>query len=840
MEIAMESREVFLLDTSVQSAQSAQNTQQSSAAIRSTSKSLYFCLSLENPFNLEDAERLRMVDESMYPGQPASGGNPSTFLEDEDLCFEKEEESALAVPQKLLEALLDGFEREEQIRASEMLRRRRRKRKQECPPNKFQKTIELLLRFRSRGIEFYPGDILEPTAVRKRGDPNYFHGFRLVERNLLTSPDSDETYIRLHVKRSVLLAFAELHGLMMMTNPYSAAGGGVRPYSRQLDFELGTSVVDYLSAYDVDAMYLKKDGRTAWGFRVEVPQKMRLAVRLLREPWRFGGCGFPVDKMKNQNILVKSFFPLHNREYLDSHKLLDWASLRTLFSLAPLAQNDVAIRKYFGEQIGLYFIWLRSYTGFLFFPAAIGTMCGVLDVLEVVPRWIARAVCCLAFVLWSYAWNRHWARKQNEFARLHGQEMESEQQLVRDQFVPDRTRVVELKDIFELRFDIPLTLQKQPDGTMVEYVFPESRRHIRRILITYPCVVVLTAVLTASFYFVNGWRFQALNSQLQGLAASAANVAISLAFGKLYDLLIQALNDYENNRTDEEQESQYILKSFFFYFVNTYLPMFFILWWPSDEAASSRLDQLSGQMFMTIGVKPCIQDAQEIVVPWVATQLRLRKDETGSWCSALCSMLCCRSIDSMRASRKDMRSVAREEEGAALWREAQMQPFNSTAEDYLEVVLQYGFMALFCSVFPFAPLLAFVVNTVEIRVDAMKYVHRVQRPFATPARTIGAWEKIMGLFTLAAIPLNAYVICILSPFVDDVGLPSDEAHRWQYFAYMQYILVGLAGAIMLSRSSTTPDIVLKMEVKQRLLQDQAVREKLFEQVRITKSELFRE
>ena len=43
-------------------------------------------------------------------------------------------------------------------------------------------------------------------------------------------------------------------------------------------------------------------------------------------------------------------------------------------------------------------------------------------------------------------------------------------------------------------------------------------------------------------------------------------------------------------------------------------------------------------------------------------------------------------------------------------------------QEYLEMVLQFGFITIFVAAFPLAPLFALLNNWVEIRLDAQKFV----------------------------------------------------------------------------------------------------------------------
>merc|ERR1711863_200623 len=47
-------------------------------------------------------------------------------------------------------------------------------------------------------------------------------------------------------------------------------------------------------------------------------------------------------------------------------------------------------------------------------------------------------------------------------------------------------------------------------------------------------------------------------------------------------------------------------------------------------------------------------------------------------------------------------------------------------EEYLEMVLQFGFITIFVAAFPLAPLFALLNNWVEIRLDAQKFVRETR------------------------------------------------------------------------------------------------------------------
>ena len=63
--------------------------------------------------------------------------------------------------------------------------------------------------------------------------------------------------------------------------------------------------------------------------------------------------------------------------------------------------------------------------------------------------------------------------------------------------------------------------------------------------------------------------------------------------------------------------------------------------------------------------------------------------------------------------------------------------------EYLEMVIQFGFITIFVSAFPLAPLFAFLNNVLELRIDARNLLVQHRRPTAKRVRSIGVWFDIM-------------------------------------------------------------------------------------------------
>ena len=88
--------------------------------------------------------------------------------------------------------------------------------------------------------------------------------------------------------------------------------------------------------------------------------------------------------------------------------------------------------------------------------------------------------------------------------------------------------------------------------------------------------------------------------------------------------------------------------------------------------------------------------------------------------------------------------------------ESKLDPYDKleSFDDYNEMVIQFGFIALFAPAFPLVALMGLCNNIIEIRSDANKLTQVFQRPLARKVEDIGSWELILELMTFIAVATN--------------------------------------------------------------------------------------
>lgn len=92
---------------------------------------------------------------------------------------------------------------------------------------------------------------------------------------------------------------------------------------------------------------------------------------------------------------------------------------------------------------------------------------------------------------------------------------------------------------------------------------------------------------------------------------------------------------------------------------------------------------------------------------------------------------------------------------------------DGTYSDYIEMIVQYGYVILFSIGFPMAPVLAMLNNIFEVQVDKYKLMKLTKRPIPLSANGIGIWAMIIDIVTTISIFTNMGVFCFtMSTFRD--------------------------------------------------------------------------
>ncbi|XP_073401128.1 anoctamin-4 isoform X3 [Dendrobates tinctorius] len=509
------------------------------------------------------------------------------------------------------------------------------------------------------------------------------------------------------------------------------------------------------------------------------------------------------------NCTYEAAFPLHEGGYRSKnsikthgaenhrHLLFEcWASWGVWYKYQPL---DL-VRRYFGEKIGLYFAWLGWYTGMLFPAAIIGlfvflygmftldscqvskeicqaanvTMCPLCD--KYCPYMRLSDSCVYAKVthlfdngatvffavfmaVWATVFLEFWKRRRAVIAYDWDLiDWEEEEEEIRPQFEAKYSKKERMNPISGK----PEPYQAFTDKCSRLIVSASGIFFMICVVIAAVFGIVIYRVVTVSTFAAFKWALIRNNSQVATTGTAVCiNFCIIMLLNVLYEKVALFLTNLEQPRTESEWENSFTLKMFLFQFVNLNSSTFYIAFflgrftgrpgaylrlinrWRLEEChPSGCLIDLCMQMGIIMVLKQTWNNFMELGYPLIQnwwTRRRLRQ-EHGAQGTA-----------SFPQWEKDYN----------------LQPINAYGlfEEYLEMILQFGFTTIFVAAFPLAPLLALLNNIIEIRLDAYKFISQWRRPLASRAKDIGIWYGILEGIGILSVITNAFVIAITSDFI---------------------------------------------------------------------------
>lgn len=248
----------------------------------------------------------------------------------------------------------------------------------------------------------------------------------------------------------------------------------------------------------------------------------------------------------------------------------------------------------------------------------------------------------------------------------------------------------------------------------------------------------------------------------------------------------------ENHRTQSQYDRHRVTKLVLFEFVNNFMCLFYIAFVIQD------MDYLRSQVQTMLIVNQAINNLQEAILPlafkyyamkiaelkkkWFSKKAK-KNDEYENLLDSYESNLCLSLKTIPLIPYEDSRLEAATKEG-------DMENYEGTYDDYLELFIQFGYVFLFSSVYPFAAFWAVCNNVVEIRADAFKLCKVFQRPMSRKVKDIGAWQRAFEVLGALSIMTNCGLLC-LSPRLKKT-FPDVAPVEWvMFFVLLEHLLLGV-------------------------------------------------
>ncbi|XP_008469599.2 anoctamin-7-like [Diaphorina citri] len=517
-----------------------------------------------------------------------------------------------------------------------------------------------------------------------------------------------------------------------------------------------------------------------------------------------------VDRLVEEGIFL-SAFPLHDGTYyvakdhsdqLNPRQVLYeyWARWGRWYKYQPLSH----IREYFGEKIAIYFAWLGFYTGWLLPAAIVGllvflygvvtmntnrvaheicttgddiTMCPLCDKELGCGYWQLSDICGYAKIsylfdhpgtvfysvfvsFWAVTFLEYWKRKSASLAHYW------DVMGFTDEIERPRPEFAARAPFQKIN---PVTGVKEPS-------FPKSLRNTRIIagmglvflMISLVFIFILAVIIYRVLISIPLFQNSALRSFAQTVASvsgAVVNLFLIMAMSNLYEKLALRLTSWEMHRTQTEFDDSLTFKVFIFQFVNYYSSIFYIAFFKGRFVGCpgnySKIWSLRNEDCRTGGC--LIELAQQLAVIMIGKQFFNNVKEVG--------------VPKVKAWFQRKKVQLSKSHLKTRWEKDNHLPINKGLfEEYLEMVLQFGFITIFVAAFPLAPLFALLNNWVEIRLDAQKFLCQTRRVVPERAENIGIWFKILDMLAHLAVISNGFLIAFTSDFLPK--LLYQYEHNW--------------------------------------------------------------
>mmetsp|Transcript_3345 Transcript_3345/g.5234 ORF Transcript_3345/g.5234 Transcript_3345/m.5234 type:complete len:960 (+) Transcript_3345:112-2991(+) len=435
-----------------------------------------------------------------------------------------------------------------------------------------------------------------------------------------------------------------------------------------------------------------------------------------------------------------------------------------------------ALNDYFGSQISLYFAWLSFYSKFLITPALAGAVlfCHQLYTGHVDDPYSPYFMILIA--VWSTVFLEYWKRRNSALAYSWGvynaDHEEQQKQIAKSLGIP------------------------QPNKLF-------------RFAVTIPAIVIMIlSLVRVMVYFIHlmDTANEIYGSSILGYWPTVVYSLLPVVAGFAYDLIVVQLNNYECHSTPAEKEHHLIIKQFAFQFVNRYCALIYVAFYLRDL---ERLRTLLASMLITNAI---VDNILELFTP-ALVKLGLKhygkltnRSKDGPDTASICEGESLDPLVDNETANKTWKS--------RVIKELERDEYNLRA-DYLELILQFGYVTMFAVVFPIAPALALLNNMMEAKVDFVK-LSRSRRPPLTDRSTIGGWFTCLTILNFAAVLSNCFLLCIVSDNLNTV-IPSDYESLFQSDQAKFILMVILEHSLLLLKmvlSSVIDDVPRWVQEKQ--------------------------
>mmetsp|Transcript_57017 Transcript_57017/g.114351 ORF Transcript_57017/g.114351 Transcript_57017/m.114351 type:complete len:874 (+) Transcript_57017:119-2740(+) len=484
--------------------------------------------------------------------------------------------------------------------------------------------------------------------------------------------------------------------------------------------------------------------------------RIKLLSALIESSSKDGGAGVDLQLLTGRGWAV---FPLHSRQ---ERELLNNVWLEDRLIWFGWWQPTQEIRQYLGERVTMYFAFLGFHCRWLLGLGLVGV--GVECAVLVLDDAEAKVVGFFSVVVavWASMFCKFWKRRESYLACVWGMSDFEHNEQVRLAFKLQHPKKVPsaVTGEFEYRRPAPKA---------------QAKKRLQSSLVMGLAVLLVLAV-NVSLYLLKLWMrhssVSVLSNNYNTLFSVALAVAISVC-NVAFNALAEKLAEFENHRTDTGFRDSKIQKVFFVQVISSFGSLAYCAYLESYLEGGCGdgtrcMAQLS-QLVVTILVERFLFTLLfDNVIPRAMAHYRFKKETSGCGKRAF--------------------SVAEEEFILDAYDQQ-----NEIIRRYMDQVLMFGYMVLFVTALPAAPLLGYASNVIQVHEFGCAMLYRKQRNVPVGVQDIGAFQGCFETIAKLAIFTNAGLVFFTMRDVYFAG-SSDVFVLWCLFGTL-FLIVYLLSVV---------------------------------------------
>jgi anoctamin-10 len=512
-------------------------------------------------------------------------------------------------------------------------------------------------------------------------------------------------------------------------------------------------------------------------------------------------------------------------EYVHLPKIRQNVLDRTLWPWYQLMPPVDDIFNYYGWEVAFYFAWMGFLTNWLLFPGVLGLLFWLL-------RWYRNDTIeedeytpfyGLITFIWGVLFLRFWQRHEHRLAYQWGTFSLSP---------------YEKQKYFAIRPDFRGYVRISPVTGQTETYYPPIRRRFKYVGSTIVTMAMLFVAFTMMILSLNlqgyirphsnpkrwntknphpfhvrslavlaeeGRLFDA-SSPWRSLLPVILHVVCIFILNNVYRVVAEALTSWENHETSLNHRNSIVLKRFLFEAFDCYVALFYLAFYERD------VDRLRLELMTVFQIDTGRRLLLECILPMIFQRLVSKRT----------------NFSSFRFNQTHPHDPRVGSLNDAICEDLELDEYDQF-DDYMEIIIQLGYVTLFASAYPLASLISIAANWVEIRSDCFKLTKVCRRPGSVRSSGLGMWRTLIAI----VIWTSAITNCLIAGFTSgqlthylpefyirdhetgDYQLDDEDGYLVIFVIFGLERLLLIAGLLILVVVPATPeDVVDEIERRQ--------------------------